>query len=176
MITFSLRSIATQPQTSKSNTGWKIFTPKRRWTTSRNGCSLKTASRMEKQIMDRPSRWTIRPDRRVAYRGGRCEIYLPPQLTSDNQTLWSSRGSDDYLYNEDRSSDYRHLNHISAYPDIHWNIRISPSNRIALWTDCASGEIYRWTGENSFIRTSDLVPSVPLGNEAREDSKHACRL
>ena len=40
--------------------------------------------------------------------------YIFRRNTSDNKLYEASGGSEDYLYNEDRSSDYRHLNHILA--------------------------------------------------------------
>lgn len=91
--------------------------------------------------------------------------YIFRRNSSDNRFYDAAGGSEDYIYNENRSSEYRHLNHIlSAYmgytlkykgfsfkPGLRYEQTIQRVNYIV------------GPGENFHTNFSDLVPSVSLG-------------
>lgn len=85
--------------------------------------------------------------------------------TSDNKLYEAAGGSDDYLYNEDRSSDYRHLNHILAaylgYTLKYKDFTFKPGVRYEQTVQRVKYIV--GPGENFHTNFSDLVPSVSLG-------------
>lgn len=91
--------------------------------------------------------------------------YIYRRNSSDNKLYEAAGGSNDYLYNEDRSSDYRHLNHIiSAYGGYtlkYKDFTFKPGLRYEQTIQRVKYIV--GPGENFHTDFSDLVPSVSLG-------------
>ena len=91
--------------------------------------------------------------------------YIFRRNSSDNKFYEAAGGSNDYAYNEDRSSDYRHLNHIlSAYAGYtlrYKDFTFKPGLRYEQTIQRVKYIV--GPGENFHTNFSDLVPSVSLG-------------
>ena len=91
--------------------------------------------------------------------------YIFRRNSSDNRLYDAPRGSEDYTYNEDRSSEYRHLNHIiSAYAGYtlkYKDFTFKPGLRYE--QTIQEVKYLVGPGENFSSDFSDLVPSVSLG-------------
>ena len=91
--------------------------------------------------------------------------YIFRRNSSDNALYEAAGGSDDYVYNENRSSEYRHLNHIlSAYVGYtlkYKDFSFKPGVRYEQTIQRVKYIV--GPGENFHTNYSDLVPSVSLG-------------
>ena len=91
--------------------------------------------------------------------------YIFRRNSSDNALYEAAGGSDDYVYNENRSSEYRHLNHIlSAYVGYtlkYKDFSFKPGARYEQTIQRVKYIV--GPGENFHTNYSDLVPSVSLG-------------
>lgn len=91
--------------------------------------------------------------------------YIFRRNSSDNKVYEIQDGSNDYGYNEKRSSDYRHLNHIiSAYAGYtlkYKDFTFKPGLRYEQTLQRVKYIV--GPGENFNTNFSDLVPSVSLG-------------
>lgn len=91
--------------------------------------------------------------------------YIFRRNSSDNKVYEAEGGSNDYGYNERRSSDYRHLNHIiSAYAGYtlkYKDFTFKPGLRYEQTLQRVKYIV--GPGENFNTNFSDLVPSVSLG-------------
>lgn len=91
--------------------------------------------------------------------------YIYRRNSSDNKFYDTEGGSDNYAYNEKRSSEYRHLNHIiSAYAGYtlkYKDFTFKPGLRYE--QTIQSVKYIVGPGENFNTDFSDLVPSVSLG-------------
>ena len=91
--------------------------------------------------------------------------YIFRRNSSDNGLYEAAGGSSDYVYNESRSSEYRHLNHIlSAYVGYtlkHKGFSFKPGVRYEQTIQQVKYIV--GSGENFHTDYSDLIPSVSLG-------------
>ena len=91
--------------------------------------------------------------------------YIFRRNSSDNGFYEAAGGSDDYVYNESRSSEYRHLNHIlSAYAGYtlkYKDFSFKPGVRYEQTIQRVKYIV--GPGEDFHTNYSDLVPSVSLG-------------
>lgn len=91
--------------------------------------------------------------------------YIFRRNSSDNRLYEAAGGSDDYVYNEKRSSEYRHLNHIlSAYAGYtlkYKDFSFKPGVRYEQTIQRVKYIV--GPGEDFHTNFSDLVPSVSLG-------------
>lgn len=91
--------------------------------------------------------------------------YILRRNSSDNHFFEAAGGSDDYIYNEDRSSDYRHLNHILAayagYTLKYKAFSFKPGIRYEQTMQRVKYIV--GPGENFNSNFSDWVPSASLG-------------
>lgn len=91
--------------------------------------------------------------------------YILRQNTSDNRMYDARGGSEDYVYNESRSSDYQHVNHILAayagYTLKYKNFSFKPGLRYE--QNMQRVKYIVGPGENFHSNFIDLVPSVSLG-------------
>ncbi|WP_285827312.1 outer membrane beta-barrel family protein [Bacteroides acidifaciens] len=91
--------------------------------------------------------------------------YIFRRNSSDNALYEAAGGSDNYVYNEDRSSEYRHLNHIlSAYAGYtlkYKDFSFKPGVRYEQTIQRVKYIV--GPGEDFHTNYSDLVPSVSLG-------------
>lgn len=165
MITFSYK-INTQPQTSNSNTGYEDIHAKEEVDDLVKRLLLKNSQSDGKTN-------TMEQTFQVDYTTPIGELhtveagakYIFRRNTSDNKLYEAAGGSDDYLYNEDRSSDYRHLNHILAaylgYTLKYKDFTFKPGVRYEQTVQRVKYIV--GPGENFHTNFSDLVPSVSLG-------------
>ncbi|MDD3038330.1 TonB-dependent receptor [Bacteroides sp.] len=91
--------------------------------------------------------------------------YILRRNSSDNQFFEAAGVSDDYLYNEDRSSDYRHLNHIlAAYAGYTLKYKVFSFKPGVRYEQTIQRVKYIvGPGENFNSNFSDWVPSASLG-------------
>lgn len=91
--------------------------------------------------------------------------YIFRRNSSDNKLYDAPGGSEDYVYNEDRSSDYRHLNHILAayagYTMKYKDFTFKPGLRYEQTIQRVKYIV--GPGENFHTNFSDVVPSVSVG-------------
>lgn len=91
--------------------------------------------------------------------------YIFRRNSSDDQLFETDGGSDDYIYNVDRSSDYRHLNHILAaylgYSLKYKGFSFKPGVRYEQTIQRVKYIV--GPGENFQSNFSDVVPSVAMG-------------
>lgn len=91
--------------------------------------------------------------------------YIFRRNSSDNKFYQAEGGSEDYVYNENRSSEYRHLNHIiSAYAGYtlkYKDFTFKPGVRYE--QTIQEVKYIVGPGENFNTNFGDLVPSVSLG-------------
>ncbi|WP_336615975.1 outer membrane beta-barrel family protein [Bacteroides acidifaciens] len=91
--------------------------------------------------------------------------YIFRRNSSDNALYEAAGGSDNYVYNEDRSSEYRHLNHIlSAYAGYtlkYKDFSFKPGVRYEQTIQRVKYIV--GPGEDFHTNYSDWVPSVSLG-------------
>ena len=91
--------------------------------------------------------------------------YIFRRNSSDNRMYEAPRGSEDYVYTEERSSEYRHLNHIiSAYAGYtlkYKDFTFKPGLRYEQTIQDVKFLVGQ--GEDFSSDFSDLVPSVSLG-------------
>lgn len=91
--------------------------------------------------------------------------YIFRRNSSDNRFYQAEGDSEDYIYQENRSSDYRHLNHIlSAYAGYtlkYKDFTFKPGLRYEQTIQRVKYIV--GPGENFHTNFSDLVPSVSLG-------------
>lgn len=91
--------------------------------------------------------------------------YIFRRNASDNKLFEAAGGSEDYMYSEDRSSDYRHLNHILAayvgYTLKYKGFSFKPGVRYE--QTIQEVKYIVGPGEDFHTNFSDVVPSVALG-------------
>ena len=91
--------------------------------------------------------------------------YIFRRNSSDNRLYEAAGGSNDYVYNESRSSEYRHLNHIlSAYVGYtlkHKGFSFKPGVRYEQTIQQVKYIV--GPGDDFHTNYSDLIPSVSLG-------------
>lgn len=91
--------------------------------------------------------------------------YIFRRNSSDNKFYEATGGSDDYAYKEDRSSDYRHLNHIlSAYAGYtlkYKDFTFKPGLRYEQTIQAVKYLV--GPGDDFDTNFSDVIPSVSLG-------------
>lgn len=91
--------------------------------------------------------------------------YIFRRNSSDNKLYDAPGGSEDYVYNEDRSSDYRHLNHILAayagYTMKYKDFTFKPGLRYEQTIQRVKYIV--GPGENFHTNFSDVIPSVSVG-------------
>lgn len=91
--------------------------------------------------------------------------YIFRRNSSDDKLFEADGGSEDYAYNENRSSDYRHLNHILAaylgYSLKYKGFTFKPGVRYEQTIQRVKYIV--GPGENFNTNFSDLVPSVAMG-------------
>lgn len=91
--------------------------------------------------------------------------YIFRRNSSDNKLYDAPGGSEDYVYNEDRSSDYCHLNHILAayagYTMKYKDFTFKPGLRYEQTIQRVKYIV--GPGENFHTNFSDVVPSVSVG-------------
>lgn len=104
--------------------------------------------------------------------------YIFRRNSSDNALYEAAGGSDDYVYNENRSSEYRHLNHIlSAYVGYtlkYKDFSFKPGVRYEQTIQRVKYIV--GPGENFHTNYSDLVPSVSLGMKIGKTQNLRARL
>lgn len=91
--------------------------------------------------------------------------YIFRRNSSDNAVFEAAGGSEAYVYNEQRSSEYRHVNHIlSAYAGYTWKYKaFSLKPGIRYEQTLQRVKYLVGPGENFHSDFSDWVPSVALG-------------
>lgn len=91
--------------------------------------------------------------------------YICRRNSSDNGFYEAAGGSDDYVYNENRSSEYRHLNHIlSAYAGYTLKYKkFSFKPGVRYEQTIQQVKYLVGPGENFHTDFSDWIPSVSLG-------------